>query len=44
MTKDENKILYNLTYPQKSIVLTEKFFNDPHISTILRFINYKAKS
>lgn len=34
MLETSQKKFYSLTYPQKSIILTEQFFNDPHISTI----------
>jgi len=35
------KKLYSLTYPQKSIILTEQFFNDPRISTISGYLRIK---
>lgn len=35
------KKLYAITYPQKSIILTEQFFNDPHISTISGYVIIK---
>ena len=37
------KKLYSLTYPQKSILLTEQFFNDPHISTISGYVVIKDR-
>ena len=35
MKETKERKLYDLTYPQKSIVSTENYYDDPHISTIV---------
>ena len=41
MAKAKEKKYYNLTYPQKSIVTTEQYYGDPHISTISGYLIVK---
>lgn len=41
MKQRNAKEFYPLTYPQKSILLTEQFFNNPHLSTIAGYVLIK---
>ena len=41
MSNAKEKKYYNLTYPQKSIVTTEQYFGNPHVSTISGYVIIK---
>ncbi len=41
MKETKERVYYDLTYPQKSIITTEQYFNDPHISTISGYVVIK---
>ena len=34
----EEQTFYDLTYPQKSIILTDQFYDNEHISVIFLFL------
>ena len=43
MANETEKDLFSLTYPQKSIILTDEYYSDPHISVTAGYLTVEEE-